>query len=147
MKKPIYKRKWFIAVVIILALLIVAGGCFGGSDDTKDSSEPTKETTEATTEATEPESDTTVEDYNKQAAWRAVDQYCRENKDWSATEFRLDKVIIKDGQYYVYVKRDMADGSEGLFQYILEPSETKEDGTSDLFELIEDSSQVFEYVE
>lgn len=145
MKKPIYKRKWFIAVVIVLALLIIAGGCFGGSDE--DSSSPTKETTEATTEATAPKTDTTVEDYNKQAAWRAVDQYCRENKDWSATEFRLDKVIIKDGQYYVYVKRDMADGSEGLFQYILEPSKIKEDGTSDLFNLIEDSSQVFEYVE
>lgn len=160
MKKKKIKKKWIIIAVVALIVIIGALGSGGESEDTKDTAK--QETTQATeeTEATEPESDKSTDsetkadknkdseivDYNKDAAWRAVDQYCRNDKGWKATEFRKDKVIFKDGQYYVYVKRDMVDGSEGLFQYILKPSKVKDDGTSDLFTLVEDSGQVFEYI-
>lgn len=57
MKKPLFKRKWFIALVIIVLLGLI-GGCMGGGED-EPATEPTateatqseETTTEATTEA------------------------------------------------------------------------------------------------
>ena len=49
MKKPIYKRKWFIAIIIFIVLLILVGGCGGdgssqeGNDSSKDATRLAKE--------------------------------------------------------------------------------------------------------
>ena len=53
MKKPLFKRKWFIALVIILALALI-GGCMGGEDESTADPAATEATqVEETTEATE----------------------------------------------------------------------------------------------
>lgn len=88
---------------------------------------------------------TETEDYNKATAWMAVDDYCRNNKGWSITEYSKDRVEIKDGQYYVYVNRTMVDGSEGTFLYILEPYGNPDiEGRYEQYTLVSDEGQVFE---
>lgn len=123
-----------------------------------------KATEEATTETTEKETETKevkkskaekkaekkakeIADYNKTTAWLAVDTYCRNTKGWNATDFSKDRVIVKDSQYYVYVTRNMIDGSEGTFLYILKPyGEPDNEGRYDQYTMVKEEGQVFEYI-
>lgn len=88
-----------------------------------------------------------IADYNKTTAWLAVDTYCRNTKGWNATDFSKDRVIVKDSQYYVYVTRNMIDGSEGTFLYILKPyGKPDSEGRYDQYTMVEEKGQVFEYI-
>ena len=44
MKKPIYKRKWFIALIIIIVIAVIGGGMGGGSDEPSDNPSQTEQT-------------------------------------------------------------------------------------------------------
>lgn len=138
MKKPILKTWWFwlilfLTVILIAIIVIITSGGVVISDPPED--DPV---------SSEQESQTSIEEDNKHAAWDAVDYYCRETKEWSATEFNLKKVEIQDNQYYVYVNRDMVDGSTGIFLYIVEPINTNDDGSVDQFRLVEDVGYLVE---
>ena len=138
MKKSIFK-KWqfwlivFLTFVLTAVIVIITSGGAVISDSPKN--EPV---------ISEQESQTSIEEDNKHAAWDAVDYYCRETKEWSATEFNLKKVEIQDNQYYVYLNRDMVDGSTGIFLYIVEPIITNDDGSVDQFRLVEDVGYLVE---
>ena len=81
MKKSIFK-KWqfwlivFLTFVLTAVIVIITSGGAVISDSPKN--EPV---------ISEQESQTSIEEDNKHAAWDAVDYYCRETKEWSATEF------------------------------------------------------------
>ncbi|MFR1698754.1 MAG: hypothetical protein ACLSU9_10820 [Anaerovoracaceae bacterium] len=132
MKKSIFK-KWqfwlivFLTFVLTAVIVIITSGGAVISDSPKNEPVISKQ-----------ESQESIAEDNKHAAWDAVDYYCRETKEWSATEFNLQKVDIQGNQYYVYVNRDMTDGSTGTFLYIVEPIDSDDNGNVEQFRLVED---------
>lgn len=147
MKKPIYKKWWFWVIIVVIVIGIGESALQGDdpADDSQDNAAiQNEESSDENSENNQEKAKESIEKSNKYSAWGAVDYYCRNTKEWSITEFSLQKVEIKDNQYYVYVDRDMVDGSIGTFLYILEPVNTNDDGRVEQFHLVEDVGYLVE---
>lgn len=134
MKKKFYQKKWFIVLMVILAIGII-GGALGGNEETTDTP-PTTESQESQAEVNEQKEDVDSTDASKIPAWaetacRAITNIFIENvveEDYSMLAFNVESFDLDENRNgtinILYLPSNAGDGATKVNLTIVKNGDT-----------------------